>query len=341
MAAISVGPTNYKVKLVQLGDASDIQVALNNIVYGTDTTPSGAGSISADSLYGTLAPKTSPAFVTSITSADTTFSAFPSTTTLGIGYTGSLANTTNICTGNTGLGIAKTINIGTDGQTGSIVNVNVGKTSGTAVSTINLNGKTVLSGGSLASSTTAGGIEYDGKVFYTTPNTTNNRAVVPASYYYTWTGSNYSFNTLATNKGYPALSLVSGTTYEIEAMYMMTTNTASATTTTVFDLEGTSSYTYDYYMLDYGTSTTSMLGTPVAMNTVYQTLSGAVTIGTSNSLPRFYMIKYKAIVRCTSSGTFYPAVSGSAITSNTIYPGSYIKATPIGSSTVTTIGTWA
>jgi hypothetical protein len=75
MAASSVGPTNYKVKLVQLGDASDIQVALNNIVYGTDTTPAGTGSISADSLYGNLANKASPTFTGTVV--------LPATTSIG------------------------------------------------------------------------------------------------------------------------------------------------------------------------------------------------------------------------------------------------------------------
>jgi hypothetical protein len=72
MAASSVGPTNHKIKLVQLGDASDIQVALNNVVYGTDTTPAGTGSISADSLYGNLANKVSPTFTGTVTLPNTT-----------------------------------------------------------------------------------------------------------------------------------------------------------------------------------------------------------------------------------------------------------------------------
>lgn len=75
MAASSVGPTNYKVKLVQLADASDIQVALNNIVYGTDTTPSGTAGIAADSLYGNLANKVSPTFTGTVV--------LPSTTSIG------------------------------------------------------------------------------------------------------------------------------------------------------------------------------------------------------------------------------------------------------------------
>lgn len=74
MSASSVGPTNYKVKLVQLSDASNIQVALNNIVYGTDSYPSDSSSISADSLYGNLANKVSPTFSGNVT--------LPSTTTI-------------------------------------------------------------------------------------------------------------------------------------------------------------------------------------------------------------------------------------------------------------------
>ena len=198
----------------------------------------------------------------------------------------------------------------------------------------------MLSGGGLASSTTAGAVEYDGKVTYSTPNTTNNRALVPASYYYSWTNGNYSFSTLASNAGYPAINLVVGTSYDVEALYLMAFNTGATTSTTVFSMAGTSAYTSDYYQLEYATSTSSMLGVPATMSTVYQAMNGTLTIGASAATTRYYVIKYKGIVRCTTAGTFYLSVTGSAPTANTIYPGSYVKATPIGSSTVTTIGTW-
>lgn len=86
MAASSTGPTGRKIKLVQLTDAANIQVALNNVVYGTDSTPSTIAGIDADSLYGTLAPLASPALTGTATVESLTASGtvtLPSTTSVG------------------------------------------------------------------------------------------------------------------------------------------------------------------------------------------------------------------------------------------------------------------
>jgi hypothetical protein len=274
---------------------------------------------------------------TSIDTATSTFSAFATPTTLTLGNSGTATHTTNINTGTTASGATKTINIGTGGATGSTTNISIGPASASLTSNINLNGKLKLQTQSLTTAV-AGTIEYDGRVFYSTGNI--NRGLIPSTYYYTWTGSNYSFNTMATNQGYPSISLVAGTAYEVEALYMMAANTGVATATTVFGMTGTSVWTYDYYELAYGTSTSSMLGAQATLTTLYQTMSSATTIGGSSSSTRYYLIKYKGIVRCTTSGTFYLYVNGNVVTSNTIYPGSYIKITPIMQSAATKVGTW-
>lgn len=186
----------------------------------------------------------------------------------------------------------------------------------------------------------AGVVEYDGKVFYTTPNTTNKRALSPSSYYYSWTGSNTTIITTSPNFGYPAVTLVANTAYEVEGLYMMQTNTSLSTTTTLFGFSGAGATT-DYFEVSYGTSTSSMFNTAVAMNTAYSNSSATITIGASSASARYYLIRFKGIVRATTSTTFNAYVIGSAITSNTMYPGSYIKVTPIGSNSVTSIGTWA
>lgn len=346
----AVGPTGYQIRLVDLSDQANIQTAINEVVFGSSTAPSTVGGINATSIFGTLAPKASPAFTgsatfagglsaaTSIDGSTTSFSAFASPTTLTLGYSGVSTHTANINTGITASGQTKTINIGTNGATGSTTSISIGPASSSLTSNINLNGKVKLNTQSLTTAV-SGTVEYDNRVFYSTTGGAN-RGLIPSTHYYTWTGSNYSFNTLAANNGYPAINLVSGTAYEVEILYMMAANTAGATSTTVFGMGGTSTWTYDYYQLDYGTSTTSMLGASATLVTLYQTMSASTTIGASSTSTRYYVIKYKGTVRCTGSGTFYLYVNGSAVTSNTIYPGSYIKITPTMQRSATTVGTW-
>lgn len=72
-----------------------------------------------------------------------TFTAFASSTTLTIGYSGTAASTINISTGSVAAATTKTINIGTGGAASSTTNVNLGSANG---GTTTINGNLVVTG---------------------------------------------------------------------------------------------------------------------------------------------------------------------------------------------------
>lgn len=216
------------------------------------------------------------------------------------------------------------------------------KTITLAASTGSVAPLTFTSGTSL-STIVAGALEFDGKVFYTTPNTTEGRGLQPTTHYYLWQGGNTTINTSSTNYGFPVLNLAANTAYEIEGLYMIQTNSgAGLNHTAIFASTGTASLTTEYYELSYGSSTSNLLGTAVTMNTTYNPISSTTTIGTASTSPRYFVVKFKFVARPTTAVSIGFAIySGVGITTNIMYPGSYIKATPLGTNTVTSIGAWA
>jgi hypothetical protein len=202
---------------------------------------------------------------------------------------------------------------------------------------------TITSGTNLTSPA-AGSIESDGKAFYGTPSSVSvNRGLIPTPHYYTWYGGTSSINPLSSNAGYPVFSMAANTTYEVECVYFMLFNTALASTSIIADWVGTAAPLTNYYEVSSGFSATSFAGSTATQTTSYQTQSGTTTISATASTTKYGVIKVKAIVRVGSgnAGTLGFAVYGSSSSADiTMYPGSYIKATPLGSDTVSTIGTW-
>jgi hypothetical protein len=102
---------------------------------------------------GSIVLATSPTFTTTI-DGGATFGAFPSSTTLTLGYSGTGASSThNISTAALSGAFTKTINIGTGGTTSSTTTINMGS---------DTNGSTIIRGslavGSVTSDTTDGAI---------------------------------------------------------------------------------------------------------------------------------------------------------------------------------------
>jgi hypothetical protein len=213
----------------------------------------------------------------------------------------------------------------------------------TAAGTTTVAPITITSGTNLTSPA-AGSIESDGKAFYGTPSSVSvNRGLIPTSHYYTWYDSNTSINPLTSNFGYPVFSMAANTTYEVECVYFMVLNTGLVSTSIIADWTGTAAPLTNYYEVSSGFSTSSFAGSTATQSTSYQTQSGTTTISATASTARYGVVKVKAIVRVATgnAGTLGFAVYGSSSSATiTMYPGSYIKATPLGSDTVSTIGTW-
>lgn len=109
------------------------------LTYGGSNAPvwsSGTGT-------GSPVRATAPTFATSI-DGGATFGAFPSSTTLTIGSTGTGSSTTNISTGAVTTGGTKTINIGTGSAAGGTTDITIGATSGT--STVYIKGNLQVDG---------------------------------------------------------------------------------------------------------------------------------------------------------------------------------------------------
>lgn len=128
-------------------DASgSVALSSNKLDYFASTTSAElATAISDETGTGKLVFATSPLFLTSM-DASTTFSSFPSVTTLSIGYNGVDASTTNIAPGVSGNGIVKTINIGSGGSSTSVTNINIGSSTTGATGTATFHNNVVVSG---------------------------------------------------------------------------------------------------------------------------------------------------------------------------------------------------
>ena len=134
---------------------TSVTLPTSGTLYGTAT-----GSITSAELLASLTDETgtgvavfgtAPTFTTSIDSG-ATFAAFASSTALTLGYSSTLASTTNISTGATASGQTKTLNIGTGGAAGSTTNVNIGSS---VAGTTTINGIATITGAATLSSTLA------------------------------------------------------------------------------------------------------------------------------------------------------------------------------------------
>ena len=202
----------------------------------------------------------------------------------------------------------------------------------------------------------SGAVEYDGIAFYKTPTSTTGRAVDVASYYYVSNGT-YSVDHSGSASAKPifgsattGLTLVAGTTYEFE-LNVYTSISAFIGTTPAYShsfvkLSGTATPTY-YQEIITSTNTTS-LATSSTMSRLRNINNATVTVlAATASGSRHAIYNSKGIVRVTGSGTAEIAPAITASTTHADYAfnaaaGSYIKITPIGNGTVTSVGNaWA
>jgi hypothetical protein len=209
--------------------------------------------------------------------------------------------------------------------------------------------------GTLLTSVTAGVAEYDGTVFYETPNATTGRALNPATYHYAST-SNWipDFSTSNTYQSLlggatTGITVPAGTTYEYELKtairHQYITNSSisgifSIIGTTVTGSPAVSAINY----VDFGSNTTGFT-TASAISAIRTTstvtFSAAITTGS-----RYNVLYSRGIIRVTGTGTakIYPAMAPNVASGDniwTISSGTTFKLTPIGNGTVTTVGTWA
>jgi hypothetical protein len=91
-----------------------------------------------------------------------------------------------------------------------------------------------ISSGTNLTSAAAGAVEYDGVVFYTTPNTTSGRGYTPSTQIFRLTANGTAIGPAISNffGANSAINLVGGASYEIEAHLYFTKTTAGTVTVT-------------------------------------------------------------------------------------------------------------
>jgi hypothetical protein len=203
-----------------------------------------------------------------------------------------------------------------------------------------------LTAGTNLTTATTGVVEYDGKVFYATP-ADSNRGVVPAEQWcilnadYTLTSTTTDqklFNATAAG----AVTLQADTTYAFEAMLHVTGMSATSGNAT-FNLlgAGTATLTSTKFIF----SGLDAAGTAPAITTA----AGGLGLSEDNDSPTLavaavntnLVAHIRGVVRVNAAGTLIPSIGLTTAAAAVVRTNSFIKFSPIGSGTVTTVGAWS
>jgi len=245
-------------------------------------------------------------------------------------------------TGNVGGG---NVNAGTN--VSAVGNVNGGNVNAFVRPTIGTSSvaPVVFAAGTNMTTPAAGAFEYDGVVFYGSPQS-NQRGVIAAEQFIAlvsnYTGADSAsaqqvFNASAAG----AVTLAASTTYMMEGVYYITraAGTTSHTMSTLFALSGTLT------SIAYTAETTSTTGNALgAVSRIYATgATAAVVTAASIDATENITVTIRGIVRTNTAGTFTPQIQYSAAPGGapSILANSFFKLTPIGNNTVATVGNWS
>ena len=185
----------------------------------------------------------------------------------------------------------------------------------------------------------AGGVEYDGTVFYATP-TASQRGVIMAEQIillqsaYTLTSQTAAqklFNTPANGQ----VTLTAGT-YEFECFYYLS-SMSSTSGSFGFALGGTATMTQFFWSL---AAKANPAATTTAANSTYNVTAAntALSAATVNTVG---YANISGIINVSVSGTVIPQVSLGVAAAAVVNIGAYFRIRPIGSTTVTSVGNWS
>jgi hypothetical protein len=246
-------------------------------------------------------------------------------------------------TGNIQGGNLRTVGLvsATGNVTGGNVNAFVRPTAGTAT-------VPALSFATGTNMTTAGAgaFEYDGVTFYGTPSASN-RGVLDTTHFMVLAADYLANDSSSAQKvfnigtsGLGAISLPSGTSYFMEAVYYITRGVGSNSHTLSTLFAVSSALTGITYTADTTSTTGNTLG---AVSRIYGTATTAVTVtGASTSSSENITVVIRGIVRTNAATTFTPQIQYSSAPGGapTVLTNSYIRLTPIGNNSVTFVGNW-
>jgi len=200
--------------------------------------------------------------------------------------------------------------------------------------------------GTSLTSATAGAIEYDGKVLYSTPQGAQ-RGVIPGAQLYRLDSTLAGANSGAVQNALGvSVTLSSSTVYAFEALYIMTKTAGTSSHTVDLLLGGTATINNVLYG---GNSALITSSTPVGADTSGTSfLTNVATASTSTALTTTAavsrMISFKGMISVNAGGTLTPQyqLSNAPGGAYTMRIGSYFLIYPIGASGAnTSVGTWA
>ena len=197
----------------------------------------------------------------------------------------------------------------------------------------------VMTSGTNLSSAASGAVEYDGKVFYSTP-VASARGLSPSTMFAIVEAGDFALATTAgVQSAFPATkdvwTLAASTAYFVEGQYRITHSVTACTVAIAFAAAG--GLTITSMGLSVQSAVMADNGTATASNTSYgvQLASTVVTISSTAN----FLIIFQGIIRVNAGGTLTPQVNWSA---NTTGPAmkvdSYIKFTPYGTNTTNLLG---
>jgi hypothetical protein len=202
-----------------------------------------------------------------------------------------------------------------------------------------------LVAGTNVSSPVGGAIEYDGVVFYGTA-TDGDRGVVATEQFIALVSDYIANDSASAQKVFNsptngAITLDAGTTYMMEGVYYITRALGSNSHTlgVLFALGG--SLTSITYTADTTSTATYALG---AVSRFYNTAAGLLTVtAASTDTTENITVIIRGMVRTNTAGTFTPQIQYSSAPGGapTILKNSYFRMTPVGTSTVASVGNWS
>jgi hypothetical protein len=223
-----------------------------------------------------------------------------------------------------------------------VTNTGVALSAGTAsVAPLNFTSGTNLT------TATAGVVEYDGKVFYGTPQGTQRGVIPGAQFYrlnadYVGTASTSAQGIYGSSLG---VTLSSSTVYAFE-MVVVFSKTATATAHSLsigFSTPGSSINNILYGGVSNTTSVAFASGATGGPNTFISNTTSATSLGNSGAVANFNWVnQFKGTVSVNVGGTFIPQYTTSvSVGPYSTLAGSYILIYPIGSAGLINVGTWA
>jgi hypothetical protein len=185
-----------------------------------------------------------------------------------------------------------------------------------------------------------GDIDYDGKSMYFS-HTTSERAFVSASHFRALTATRSLTNATGAQSIFgAALNVAAATAYEIEMIAGIST-TGATSNALGLSFGGTATLTSIGYLATTTNQATSHVTISNAQQIYVQTAAN-VNVTAAVAAATFRNISVRGVIRVNAAGTLIPQCAYSAApgAAPIVAINSYVKLTPIGTNTETSLGSW-